>query len=328
MNSLFEDIRNSDTFRDGLEPSMTHSMIDNFPSFDLVDLIVTISMIKPSEIISPADATDDKLRSDTPNDSFPMIYILAIAILFSCLVFCCFVFLIRRARKNKKEQQKNSKMIETDIQQTEIMRIDDFHTESDKAFVLEFLRDIDLIRYHSLFVQNGYASMKTIASIESKEQLQEIGVKNDEHCDLMMSAIKRLQREEDDEKEAADFIVSGDGDAMSGFVTPNPMMPMTDNHAYDLDESSMSISSEQGEFIVKGDDETPDVEESVININMNNDYDKYKRQVHSIGSIDEVMSYSIAPTATDEDDDFVIHGDDETPIQPDDDNVFSHYYGQ
>merc|ERR1719361_1692886 len=116
--------------------------------------------------------------------------------------------------------------------------------------------------------------MKTIASIESKEQLNEIGVKNEQHCDLMMSAIKRLQREEDDEKEAADFIVSGDGDVMSGFVTPNPMMPKASFHSYDPDETSMSISSEQGEFIVKGDDETPDVEESVININMNNDYNK------------------------------------------------------
>merc|ERR1711971_1299501 len=122
------------------------------------------------------------------------------------------------------------------------MRIDDFHTESDKAFVLEFLRDINLVKYHSVFVQNGYASMKTIASIESKEQLNEIGVTNQDHCNLVMSAIKRLQREEDEEKEAADFIVSGDGDVMSGFVTPNPMMPKTSFHSYDPDETSMSIS--------------------------------------------------------------------------------------
>merc|ERR1711920_114707 len=80
--------------------------------------------------------------------------------------------------------------------------------------------------YITLFIKNGYDSMKAIQSIQSKQELQEIGVMILGHRSLMMNEIKKLQLNKDENHEITkgmetNGMVIYESDGLSGCTSPS-----------------------------------------------------------------------------------------------------------
>eukprot|EP01083_Nonionella_stella_P157728 512424_1 len=66
-----------------------------------------------------------------------------------------------------------------------------------RELVLTWLKhELSLEQYYSLFIENGYGSMRAIKSIRDKTELAEIGISKKGHQTLIMSNIEHMQREE------------------------------------------------------------------------------------------------------------------------------------
>merc|ERR1719361_1674324 len=104
-------------------------------------------------------------------------------------------------------------MVEINDQQNRILKKDD---RSSAKLVAKWLVDIDLKPYYPLFIRNGYDSLKTIKTIQSKEDLAEMGVMILRHQSVIMTEIKKLQQQREESNMPPPSIPSANAQLANG----------------------------------------------------------------------------------------------------------------
>eukprot|EP01083_Nonionella_stella_P267681 904363_1 len=157
-----------------------------------------------------------------------------------------------------------------------IEKVMDENEESEKDVIKRWLMDIvKLAQYYSLFVGNGYDTLRCVAAMKDKSELQEIRITLPGHQTRIIREIKRLnqttkrkdflkgeeslseENHEDNEEEVifgANRLDQG-GNTLGEGDAPNPRPPPPPP-SKDVSNTMNVLQSTEDEIIITGDDTT------------------------------------------------------------------------
>ena len=196
------------------------------------------------------ETTGKSRQSDmnSSNSSNSMSLELVLIIIGLILIFCVFCFcaicVLYKLHK-KKQDQPGAQMMEMQIQQNINLKTDN---DEDRELVANWFKNIGLPQYYPFFIKNGYDSLRVIASIQSKEELKEIGVSVMGHRTLIFSEIAKLQKNQTDATNAthSNSIYNGNrGEGLGQIYQKKIGLPAPPTDAYD-DNERMSVYSVEG----------------------------------------------------------------------------------